>query len=171
MLSTQRILLVAMLALALPAFAQHGRSGSMGGGPPAGAGAGMGADHGMSGDHTTGPSQNGSSNSGQHVSMASQSPDSVLSHNTAIAGKIKDLTGQDATAACSSFKNLGQCVAAAHVSKNLGISFTDLKSKVTGDGSVSLGKAIKELKPAADSKAEAKKANKQAQDLKTSSAS
>jgi hypothetical protein len=33
---------------------------------------------------------------------------------------------------CSGFKNLGQCVAAAHVSKNLGIGFACLKSDMTG---------------------------------------
>lgn len=163
----QLILVVALLALALPAFAQHGRPAGVGGGPPAGAGPGMGADHGMSGTHDMGPST-----PQQHGSMASQSPDQVLSHNTAIASKIKDLTGQDASTACSGFKNLGQCVAAAHVSKNLGITFDDLKAKMTGSGSESLGKAIKDLKPAANSKAEVKKAGKQAeQDLKASSAS
>lgn len=168
MVRMQRTLWVGLLALALPAFAQHGRSGNMGGGPPAGAGPGMGADHGMSGSHDMG------GNSGSHGStgMANQSPDKVLSHNTAIASKIKDLTGQEASTACSGFKNLGQCVAAAHVSKNLGITFADLKAKMTGSSPESLGKAITDLKPAANSKAEAKKANKQAeQDIKASSAS
>ncbi len=168
MLKTQRILLIGLLALAIPAFAQHGHSGGMG--APAGAGPGMGADHGMSGDHSTGPSSNGPGS--QHGSAASQSPDQVLSHNTAIASKIKDLTGQDASTACSGFKNLGQCVAAAHVAKNLGISFADLKAKMTGTGSVSLGKAIQDLQPSANAKAETKKANKQAQqDIKSSTAS
>jgi hypothetical protein len=93
------------------------------------------------------------------------SPSDVLSHNTAIAGKIKALTGQDAATACSGFKNLGHCVAAAHVAKNLNIpgGFDALKAKMTGKGSVSLGKAIQELAPNADAKAESKKANKQAE--------
>jgi hypothetical protein len=94
------------------------------------------------------------------------SPSDVLSHNTAIAGKIKTLTGEDAQTACSGFKNMGQCVAAAHVAKNLNIpgGFDALKAKITGTGSVSLGKAIQSLAPDADAKAEAKKANKQAAD-------
>jgi hypothetical protein len=95
----------------------------------------------------------------------------VLTHNTAIAGKIKTLTGEDATSACSGFKNLGQCVAAAHVAKNLGIpgGFDALKAKTTGTGAVSLGKAIEQLAPSANAKSEAKKANKQAeQDLNES---
>jgi hypothetical protein len=98
--------------------------------------------------------------------MSHGSPSDVLSHNTAIAGKIKSLTGQDAQTACAGFKNIGQCIAAAHVAKNLDIpgGFDALKAKLTGSGSVSLGKAIKELSPNADAKAETKKANKQADD-------
>jgi len=52
------------------------------------------------------------------------------------------------------------------VAKNLDIpgGFDALKAKVTGSGSVSLGKAIQTLAPDADAKAETKKANKQADD-------
>jgi len=98
--------------------------------------------------------------------MSHASPKDVLSHNTAIAGKIKTLTGEDAQTACSGFKNLGQCVAAAHVAKNLDIpgGFDALKAKVTGTGSMSLGKAIEQLSPNANAKSETKKANKQADD-------
>jgi len=98
-------------------------------------------------------------------------PGDVLSHNTAIAGKIKTLTGEDAVTACGGFKNLGQCVAAAHVAKNLNIpgGFDALKAKMTGTGGVNLGKAITALAPTANAKSEAKKANKQAeQDLSAS---
>ncbi len=89
-----------------------------------------------------------------------------MSHNTAIAGKIKTLTGQDAQTACTGFKNIGQCVATAHAAKNLDIpgGFDALKAKVTGSGAVSFGKAIEELAPNSDANAEAKKANKQASD-------
>lgn len=58
-------------------------------------------------------------------------------------------------------------MAAVHVSHNLGIPFTDLKEKMLGGDS--LGKAIRALKPDADAKAEAKKANREAKgDLKGS---
>ena len=98
--------------------------------------------------------------------MSHASPSTVLSHNTAIAGKIKTLTGEDAATACGGFKNLGQCVAAAHVAKNLNIPgwFDALKAKITGTGAVSLGKAIESFEPSANSKSEVKKANKQASD-------
>ena len=150
------LIVVAAMALVFsaPAFAQRSHPG---GGPPAGRGPG--SDSGMSSSHEAGAPAT-------HADMSHASPSEVLSHNTAIAGKIKTLTGEDAQTACSGFKNLGQCVAAAHVAKNLDIpgGFDALKAKVTGSGAVSLGKAIEGLAPNADAKAEAKKAKKQASD-------
>ena len=101
-----------------------------------------------------------------HADMSHASPNDLLSHNTAIAGKIQTLTGQNVQTACAGFKNLGQCVAAAHVAKNLDIpgGFEALKAKITGGGALSLGKAIEDLNPQANGKAEAKKANKRASD-------
>lgn len=138
-----------MFAFALPAFAQRGRGGAPGHGP-----SGM-ANPGGSEAHA---------NAMSHTDMSHASPSDVLSHNMAIAGKIRTLTGEDATSACDGFKNLGQCVAAAHVAKNVSIpgGFAALKAKITGTGFVSLGKAISNLAPKANSKAEVKKANKQA---------
>ena len=157
------VFVAAALVFSAPAFAQ--RSHPSPGGPPAGAGAGA-SEHGsaMGGSHEAGAAANND--------MSHASPATVLSHNTVMAGKIKTLTGQDATAACGGFKNLGECVAAAHVAKNLNIpgGFDALKAKMTGTGAVSLGKAIQGLTPDADAKAEAKKANKQAaDDMKESS--
>ncbi len=150
------LILVAATALVFgaPTFAQ--RSHPSPGGPPAGRGPGSGS--GMSGSHEGG--------STAHTDMSHRSPSDVLSHNTAIAGKIKTLTGQDAQTACGGFKNIGQCVAAAHVAKNLDFpgGFDALKAKITGTGAVSLGKAIEGVAPHADAKAELKKANKQASD-------
>ena len=149
------LLVVAATALAfnVPAFAQRAHPG---GGPPAGHGAASGSS--MGGSHEAGATS--------HTDMSHASPSTVLSHNTAIAGKIKTLTGEDAATACSGFKNLGQCVAAAHVAKNLNIpgGFDALKAKVTGTGAMSLGKAIESLASDADTKSETKKANKQASD-------
>jgi len=155
--STLIVFAAAALACSVPAFAQ--RSHPSPGGPPSGAG-GAASAHGsdISGSHEAGAPANSD--------MSHASPGAVLRHNTIIADKVKTLTGQDAAAACSGFKNLGQCVAAAHVAKNLNIpgAFDTLKTKVTGSGAVSLGKAIQGLAPDADAKAEAKKANKQASD-------
>src|SRR5579859_4330496 len=139
-------------AFAAPAFAQRSHPG----GPPAGRASG--SDSGMSGSHAT--------SNGTHTDMSHGTPSDVLSHNTAIAGKIKTLTGEDAATACNGFKNIGQCVAAAHVAKNLNIAggFDALKAKVTGTGAMSLGKAIESFEPSANAKSEVKKANKQADD-------
>ena len=147
------MLTVAALAFAAPAFAQRSHPG---GGPPAGHGPD--SSPGMSNSHDAG--------STARSEMSHGTPSDVLSHNTAIAGKIKTLTGEDAQTACGGFKNIGQCVAAAHVAKNLSIpgGFDALKAKVTGTGAVSLGKAIKGFALDADAKAETKKANKQADD-------
>ena len=156
------LIVVAAMALAFstPAFAQQ-RS-HPGGGPPAGHPTGNSST--VSGSHDAGATA--------HTNMSQASPSDVLSHNTAIAGKIKALTNEDASMACSNFKNLGQCVAAAHVAKNLNIpgGFDALKAKITGTPAMSLGKAIESLAPSANAKSETKKANKQASDdLKESS--
>lgn len=135
------------------AFAQRGH----GGGPPPG--------HGPSMANTSGASAN-KGDAMSHTSMSHASPSTVLSHNKVIGDKIKSLTGEDAATACDGFKNLGQCVAAAHVAKNLNIpgGFDALKAKVTGSGAVSLGKAISGFAPGANAKSEVKKANHQASD-------
>jgi hypothetical protein len=148
----------AALLLSSPALAQRTHPG---GGPSAGRG--LGGDSSMNASHGNATAAH---NDVAHSDVAHSSPSEVLSHNTAIAAKIRTLTGKDAETACSGFKNLGQCVAAAHVAKNLDIpgGFDALKAKMTGSGSVNLGKAIQELAPGADHKAEAKKANKQASD-------
>lgn len=74
--------------------------------------------------------------------------------------------GTNIQQAASGFKNLGQFVAAVHVSHNLGIPFDQLKSTMLGPPSESLGKAIHTLKPDAASKPEVKKAEEQTkQDL------
>jgi hypothetical protein len=82
--------------------------------------------------------------------------------------------------ACTAFRQLNECVAALYVSHNLKIKFNCLKWDVTGiqprSGNVSscsapesskalsLAKAIQMLKPEADAKAEAKNAEKRAQE-------
>ncbi len=154
--------LTVALGLSLTATAQHG------GGRPAGAGAGMGAgasatglDHAQTGAATA---THGSINAG------AQSPSSALSNTHLSSSLTSALThsgitipGGNLQTACSGFKNLGQCVAALHVSNNLGLSFTDLQSKMSGSGAESLGKAIQDLGGAnVNAKSEAKKGAKQA---------
>ena len=102
---------------------------------------------------------------------AGKSTGDLLAQNTKLSSQLTTLLpeGTNLQDAAQGFKNLGQFVAAVHVSKNLGIPFENLKAKMTGPDSVKLGKAIHELKPDVNAKAEAKKANKQAkQDIKDS---
>lgn len=148
---------------ASPLFAQRHPAG----GPPAGVGGGAGAS-GASGSAMGSAGAANRNEPAMTSNMMHASPATVLSHNPVIADKVKTLTGEDAATACSGFKNIGECVAAGHVARNLSIpgGFDALKAKMTGTGSVNLGKAILQLAPAADAKSESKKANMQAeQDL------
>ncbi len=92
-----------------------------------------------------------------------------LQHNTKLAQKLENLlglSGQNALSQLQSdatgFNNLGQFVAAVHVSHNLDIPFDQLRAKVVGPPAETLGKAIQFFKPEASSKAETRKARKQA---------
>jgi hypothetical protein len=87
-----------------------------------------------------------------------------LTRNTNLTTRLQGLfpAGTDLQKASAGFKNLGQFVAAAHVSHNLDIPFDTLKARMTGTKPVSLGGAIQELKPTADAKTEAQKAEKAA---------
>src|SRR5712671_2143648 len=150
------ILALAVLLNSGLALAQHGH----------GTGGNMGAA-----DHKS--MKGGSNNAPRHETVSDQ-----LSKNSKLSNKLQTLTGMSAQKACSGFKNLGQCVAAAHVSKNLGISFACMRSDMTGQAppsnsncpadtgtkakSMSLGKAIQTLDPNANSKTEAKKGTQQA---------
>jgi len=156
----KKYLMCCVLAASISAFGQgksHGAA-SPAGGRPSGAGS-MGAPS----SHDT--SKDSASNAPSTNDHAGQkSPDQLLSQNSKLSSKLDSMlpTGTTSQQACSGFKNLGQCVAAIHVSKNLGISFDDLKTKMTGDKAESLGKSIHDLKPDVDAKAEEAKAKKQA---------
>jgi hypothetical protein len=70
-----------------------------------------------------------------------------LKQNTNLAAKVASRLpqGTDLMAAAAGFKNLGQFVAAANVSSNLHISFTELKDKMMSG--MSLGQAIQAVRP------------------------
>jgi hypothetical protein len=179
-MKTMKIATLSLAALlyATVAFAQHGQSANAHGG---GTGSGMGnlgSSNGMG--HTNTPTDHGKPNTASSTlgSAHGKTVDDILAKDTKLADKISSLTGESATDACSGFRNLGQCVAAAHVSKNLGISFDCLKDDMTGtapidpkscpagtgaNGKMSLGKSIQALDPQADQKAETKKADTEAQ--------
>jgi hypothetical protein len=163
----------ALCFAAAPAFAQHPHGG------PAGT---PGAAAGSNGPATGG---NGAGHSGADMSKgaSSSSPTTLLTNNTKLDSKLtsnlqsKGLlpAGTDLKDACSGFKNLGQCVAALHVSHNLNVPFACMKADMTGStpatgttcpagtgsSKLSLGKSIQSLSPNADAKAQSKNAQKQ----------
>ena len=88
----------------------------------------------------------------------------LIQQNTRLSDNLSSLmpTGTDMQTAVAGFANLGEFVAAAHVSHNLGIPFDALKAQMLkGD---SLGEAIHALNPDADARAEARKARAQAKE-------
>src|SRR5215813_3064095 len=147
----------AMIAFAsAPVFAQHGHGGGGQGGSSSLSMHGSDHDHSSS---THGKSDDHVSGHDSHGSISQK-----LASNTKLASKLQSLLppGTDLNAAAAGFKNLGQFVAAVHVSHNLGIPFDQLKAKMIGPPSESLGKAIHALNPALNAKVETKKAEKEA---------
>jgi hypothetical protein len=180
-----------ILTLAVVSFPISYAAAQHGGGHPAGAGAGAGMGHSNAGMSNSASVPNAAST--QHGGAAHQSPTTLLENNNHLNTALtKSLTKSGVTlpsggleSACSGFKNLGQCVAALHVSKNMNVSFDCLKADMmgqaptvtgcpsgTGSSKMSIGKAISALQPTTDAKAEVKKANKQAdEDLKSAESS
>jgi len=66
-----------------------------------------------------------------------------------LAAKVTALlpAGMTLADAAKGFRNQGQFIAALHVSQNLNIPFDQLKAKMTGSDSMSLGAAIHALRP------------------------
>ena len=146
----------AMVAfMAAPVFAQHGHGGG------AGSSSMHGSDHSASA-HDKSDADHGSGHDAGH--SGNKSISQKLASNTKLASKLQSLlpAGTNLQTAASGFKNLGQFVAAVHVSHNLGIPFDQLKAKMQGPPSESLGKAIHDLKPTANAKAETKTAESEA---------
>jgi hypothetical protein len=167
----QILMLAAALCLAVaPVFGQHshGGAGSAGGSHEAAMSNGA-TDHG---------------NSDSSAKGTANSPTMLLTNNTKLDNHLtsklqsKGLlpAGTDLKDACAGFKNLGQCVAAIHVSHNLNVPFACMKANMTGaapaagttcpagtgSSKLSLGKSIQALAPNADSKTASKTANTQA---------
>jgi len=161
-----------------PLFAQkpHGGGGGNSGATSA-------AMHGAGGEHGNGA---GNSSMASGRGATASSPTTVLTKNTKLDTHLTSLLqdkgllpkGTDLKDACAGFKNLGQCVAAIHVSHNLRIPFACLSADIrgaapasettcptgTGSSKMSLGKSIEALSPNASSKTEVKTATKQADD-------
>ena len=117
-----------------------------------------------------------------HTETASLDTNSAQTVKLTSRLQVQGLLSENASLkeTCSTIKELSDCVAALHAGHNLGLDFGCIKSKLSGvqtnlmtasscasttDGKpVSLIKAIHSLKPDADSKAEAKKAETQSRE-------
>lgn len=92
--------------------------------------------------------------------VASDTHTTAVSGNTRLAALVPaGVTPEDA---CRGFKDLSECSAALHVAQNLNISFADLKDRMTNGQS--LGTAIHALKPKADARKAAQRAEEQARE-------
>jgi len=161
-LTTLSITLMSLVLTSDLATAQRGggRSGSPAGPPPM-------SERGQMQDRSNRPTrESGQPGSVNREHQTQSTVGSRLVENTHLATNLQGLfpPGTDLQVASSGFEKLGPFVAAAHVSHNLGIPFDDLKSRMTGESPVSLGKAIKELRPEADATSEVKRAERQAKE-------
>ena len=167
--------LASVLAIASPdvqAQRGGGHGGGMGGAVGGGFGSGMSSGMNRGGPMGAMPSERfgGVSNADRSVGSdrssrddRAKTPAQLLQQNTKLQDGLAKLlpAGTDLQAAAAGFRNLGEFVAAAHVSSNLGIPFADLKTKMmAGD---SLGDAIHALRPDADAQVEARKARSRAE--------
>ena len=179
------ILLAGSVSLAaMPALAQQGRG--QGAGPPRASGApglqrvpaarGPGqAGAERTPDQARGPQTRGdrarteAPKNGAAVRGREMKGADLLAENTHLSSNLQRHLpeGTDLQEASAGFKNLGQFVAAVHVSKNLGVPFDELKGQVLGPADGSLGRAIHDLQPdlsPGTAKAEAKRAERQAKE-------
>ena len=161
---------IMVLNLALPAFAQHGGRG-FGGGfgkAPGGMPHTSGSEWPDHVGKETGSSVGGASKSkalkGSSSVAGNKTAGELLQQNTKLSSNLQGIlpSGTNITDAANGFDHLGEFVAAAHVSHNLGIPFDQLKSEMMNGSS--LGQAIHKLKPNVDARQAAIKGNQQALD-------
>jgi len=89
-----------------------------------------------------------------------------LQKNTHLADKLRTRLPKntDLMYAAEGFRNLGQFVAAVNVSNNLGLDFTELKTRMVDDG-MRLGQAIQDTKKTVDVETAVRKAETEADSM------
>jgi hypothetical protein len=87
-----------------------------------------------------------------------------IASNPKLATRLQALLPPNTTLkdAASGFRNQGQFIAALHVSHNLNIPFADLKAEMTGADHDSLGQAIHQLRPTANTQTATETAEQEA---------
>src|SRR5579883_3402505 len=152
-------LILAVSFTTVPAFAQVGGVGAAvglggqarGAGAAAGAGAQAGVNAGAGAGVNAGVKA-GAQGQNAPAGIQAGSADRVaaqIQSNPELASRVQSMlpSGTSMSAAAAGFKNQGQFLAALHASQNLGIPFDQLKAKMTGSSSMSLGAAIQASKP------------------------
>jgi hypothetical protein len=152
------IITLTLVLAAVPAFAQRG--------------ANVGARNGSDANSHASNGQNNGEHPGDHAGGKADFIPKIEA-NQKLDSKLQALLpqGESLSQAAQGFKNEGQFIAALHVSHNLDIPFDQLKAKMTGPSPMSLGAAIKALRPdlsETKSKEEAKKAEKEAKETEKS---
>jgi hypothetical protein len=139
---------MAAAVLATPLWAQRGLgigNGSLSGAARGGVNGTISQPHGEI-DTPRGPAGRG----------LGQSVDGTLNvtHNAELSSRLQTLlpTGTTVAKAAAGFEDQGEFIAAVHVAHNLNIPFDQLKAQMTGNNSVSLGRAIKNLRTDLDGK-------------------
>lgn len=157
----------------------HGQSGSHGPATkPAGGGSthgsGAATTHGSGGGNTHASGASGKTAKSTTTTTTTTTPtvtstatltpvQQKLQKNTNLADKLSSRlpAGTDLMIASEGFKNLGQFVAAVNVSNNLGLEFTDLRTRMVDEG-MSLGQAIQDVKKTANVETEVRRAEQEA---------
>jgi hypothetical protein len=123
-----------------------------------------------SGTATTGASPTTTTGTGTTVTLTPVQQ--KLQKNTNLADKLRARlpANTDLMDAAKGFRNLGQFVAAVNVSNNLGLDFTQLKTRMVDDG-MSLGQAIQKEKKVTDVDTEVHRAEIEADSMIKSSTS
>lgn len=156
---------IPILYLSTSAFAQHGGGfgRGLGGMPGAAGGEGRGS-FGRDMSSPFGGSSNGNALKGNFNTGGKQTTSDLLTRNTKLSANLQGLlpAGTNVQDAAQGFDHLGQFVAAAHVSHNLGIPFAQLKAEMMNGSS--LGEAIHKLRPNVDARQQAITGNQQALD-------
>jgi hypothetical protein len=137
----------------------HGKSGETHGGSTKHAGAAGTATTDTTATNTTATGNTTSTGSATTLTPVQQK----LQKNTNLAEKVQSRlpAGTDLMTASEGFKNLGQFIAAVNVSDNLGLKFTDLKTRMVDEG-MSLGQAIQDVKKISNLETEVRRAETEA---------
>jgi hypothetical protein len=150
----------------------HGQSGSHG---PATKPTTSGSTHGSGNTHASGggnkPKTGGTATTTTKPTTTTATGSTItltpvqqkLQKNTNLADKLRGRLPENTNLmdAAEGFRNLGQFVAAVNVSNNLGLEFTELRTRMVDDG-MSLGQAIQDVKKTSNVETEVRRAETEA---------